>query len=82
MIDPPRPEVKAAIQECKAAGIKTVMITGDHVITARAIGEQLGILNRDDFVLEGRKLESMSLKELDEIVDNVSVLHASHRNIN
>lgn len=73
MIDPPRPEVKAAIQECKAAGIKTVMITGDHVITARAIGEQLGILNRDDFVLEGRKLESMSLKELDEIVDNVSV---------
>jgi P-type Ca2+ transporter type 2C len=73
MIDPPRPEVKAAVKECKAAGIKTVMITGDHVITAKAIASQLGILTRKSKVLEGKALAEMSVEELEEVVDDVSV---------
>lgn len=73
MIDPPRPEVKSAIKECKEAGIKTVMITGDHVTTAKAIGKQLGILNSDNLVMEGSKLESLTVEELEEVVDKVTV---------
>ena len=73
MIDPARPEVKAAVKECKAAGIKTVMITGDHVITAKAIASQLGILTRKSKVLEGKALAEMSVEELEEVVDDVSV---------
>lgn len=73
MIDPPRPEVKAAIKECRDAGIKTVMITGDHVTTARAIGKELGILQPNSIVLEGSKLESMAVEELEEVVDQVTV---------
>ncbi|WP_223588585.1 calcium-translocating P-type ATPase, SERCA-type [Neobacillus bataviensis] len=73
MIDPPRPEVKAAVKECKEAGIKTVMITGDHVITAKAIASQLGILTQKSKVLDGKALSDMSVEELEEIVDDVSV---------
>ncbi|WP_442599444.1 calcium-translocating P-type ATPase, SERCA-type [Neobacillus sp. D3-1R] len=73
MIDPPRPEVKEAVKECKAAGIKTIMITGDHVITAKAIAKQLGILSSNSKVLEGKELAEMSVNELEEIVDDVSV---------
>ncbi|WP_040204908.1 calcium-translocating P-type ATPase, SERCA-type [Neobacillus jeddahensis] len=73
MIDPPRPEVKAAVKECKAAGIKTVMITGDHVITAKAIASQLGILTKKSKVLEGSTLSDMSVEELEEVVDDISV---------
>ncbi|MGG5253008.1 cation-translocating P-type ATPase [Neobacillus sp. SM06] len=73
MIDPPRPEVKAAVKECKEAGIKTVMITGDHVITAKAIASQLGILTSKSMVLDGKALSEMSVDELEEVVDNVSV---------
>lgn len=73
MIDPPRPEVKAAVKECKEAGIKTVMITGDHVITAKAIASQLGILTRKSKVLEGKVLAEMSVEELEAVVDDVSV---------
>ena len=69
MIDPPRPEVKQAVKECKEAGIKTVMITGDHVITARAIAKQLGILTNQSKVLDGNALSEMSVDELEEIVD-------------
>ncbi|MBN8191521.1 cation-translocating P-type ATPase [Bacillus sp. NTK074B] len=73
MIDPPRPEVKQAVKECRAAGIKTVMITGDHVLTAKAIAKQLGILKNKDRVLDGKALNQMEVHELEEIVDEVSV---------
>lgn len=73
MIDPPRPEVKKAVKECKEAGIKTVMITGDHVITAKAIAKQLGILTSTSKVLDGKALSEMEIDELEEIVDDVSV---------
>lgn len=73
MIDPPRPEVKQAVRECKDAGIKTVMITGDHVITAKAIAKQLGILTSKNRVLEGNALSLMSVEELEEVVDDVTV---------
>ena len=73
MIDPPRPEVYDAIKECREAGIKTVMITGDHVITAKAIGKELGLINSNSLVLDGAALDTMSVDELEEIVDDVSV---------
>ncbi|WP_210609875.1 calcium-translocating P-type ATPase, SERCA-type [Priestia flexa] len=73
MIDPPRPEVKQAVKECRDAGIKTVMITGDHVITAEAIAKQLGILPKGGRVLEGHTLNSMSQSELEDVVDDVYV---------
>ncbi|CAH2713320.1 Calcium-transporting ATPase [Neobacillus rhizosphaerae] len=73
MIDPPRPEVKEAVKECKEAGIKTIMITGDHVITAKAIASQLGILTKNSKVLDGKALSQMSVEELEEVVDDVSV---------
>ena len=73
MIDPPRPEVKQAVKECKEAGIKTVMITGDHVITAKAIAKQLGILTNQSKVLDGNALSEMTVDELEEVVDEVSV---------
>ncbi|MEK4441107.1 calcium-translocating P-type ATPase, SERCA-type [Niallia sp. FSL K6-0077] len=73
IIDPPRPEVKQAVKECKEAGIKTVMITGDHVITANAIAKQLGIANNHSKVMEGKELSDLSLKELEDIVEDVAV---------
>lgn len=73
MIDPPRPEVKAAVRECKDAGIKTIMITGDHLITAKAIATQLGILPAGGKVLDGNTLSKMDVEELEEIVDDVYV---------
>ena len=73
MIDPPRPEVKQAVKECRDAGIKTVMITGDHVLTAKAIAKQLGILKSNDRVMDGKALNEMEVEELEEIVEDVSV---------
>ncbi|WP_042348985.1 cation-translocating P-type ATPase [Bacillus massiliigorillae] len=73
IIDPPRPEVKDAVSECHKAGIKTIMITGDHVATAKAIAKQLGILQKDDIVIEGRELNDMSLEDLEEVVEHVAV---------
>ncbi|WP_242144505.1 MULTISPECIES: calcium-translocating P-type ATPase, SERCA-type [unclassified Bacillus cereus group] len=73
MIDPPRPEVKQAVQECKEAGIKTVMITGDHKVTAMAIAEELGILPRNGRVVEGIELANMTVEELEDIVEDTYV---------
>ncbi|MGM7720316.1 calcium-translocating P-type ATPase, SERCA-type [Metabacillus sp. Hm71] len=73
MIDPPRPEVKQAVKECRDAGIKTVMITGDHVITAKAIAKQLNILPTNGSVMEGKDLSALSVEELEEVVDDVYV---------
>ncbi len=73
MIDPPRPEAKAAVAVCKKAGIKAVMITGDHVSTASAIARELGILNEGDLAITGAELDEMSDEELDKKVEQISV---------
>ncbi len=73
MIDPPRAEVKDAVNLCKMAGIKPVMITGDHVITASAIAKELGILNDGDKAITGAELDSMTDSELDSQVESISV---------
>ncbi|MDV2685370.1 calcium-translocating P-type ATPase, SERCA-type [Alkalihalophilus lindianensis] len=73
MIDPPRPEVKDSILECRQAGIKTIMITGDHRLTASAIAGQLGILREGGQVLEGKTLKQMSVADLEGCVDDVDV---------
>src|SRR5699024_1178024 len=65
MIDPPREEAKQAVAKCKTAGIKTVMITGDHKITAIAIAKQLGILEKDEEAITGLELEKMSDADLE-----------------
>ncbi len=73
MIDPPRPEAKQAVEICRQAGIKPVMITGDHVNTASAIARQLGILQEGDEAVTGSELARMSDEELSERVRNISV---------
>jgi Ca2+-transporting ATPase len=73
MIDPARSEAKAAIAKCTTAGIKTVMITGDHSSTASAIARELGILEGTGKVVVGKELEKMSDSQLEELVDTVRV---------
>ncbi len=73
MIDPPRDEVKDAVAKCKSAGIKTVMITGDHKITAVAIAKALGILENETEAITGAQLEEMTDEELKQKVRNYSV---------
>lgn len=73
MIDPPRPESKGAIARAKKAGIKTVMITGDHVVTAGAIAKELGILQDKSEALTGSELHQMTDEELDARVKSLSV---------
>lgn len=73
MIDPPRPEVFSAVQECKAAGITPVMITGDHPKTAVAIARELGILNPGDEVMAGPELAGISMEQLSRKVDQIRV---------
>ncbi len=73
MIDPPREEAKLAVEKCKTAGIKTVMITGDHKITATAIAKGLGILENEEEALTGSELEKMSDEELEKNVRKYSV---------
>ena len=73
MIDPPRPEVFDAIEKCKKANIKVIMVTGDHYLTAKAIGEELKILNPGDKIIEGVDLDKISSEELEKEIENISI---------
>ena len=73
MIDPPRPEAREAVKECRRAGIKPVMITGDHVVTASAIAKDLGILTESDQAVTGAELAQMTDTELDSRVRSIAV---------
>ncbi|OIP73519.1 MAG: magnesium-transporting ATPase [Oscillatoriales cyanobacterium CG2_30_44_21] len=73
MFDAPRPEVREAVKQCRAAGIRPIMITGDHQLTAKAIAEDLGIVRSGDRVLTGKELERMTSQDLDREVSEVSV---------
>ncbi len=73
MIDPPRPEVRDAVAVCRKAGIRPVMITGDHVVTAAAIAKDLGMLREGEATLTGAELAKLSEEELDAQVENISV---------
>ena len=73
MIDPPRLEVPNSIKTCKNAGIRTIMITGDHVITAKAIAKELGIYDENTKAITGTELDNMTDKELDKAVETTSV---------
>ena len=73
MIDPPRPEAKEAVAVCRRAGIKPVMITGDHVVTASAIAKELDILRQGDRAMTGVELDAITDEELDSQVEHISV---------
>ena len=73
MIDPPREGVKEAVATCRKAGIKTVMITGDHIITAKAIAREIGILKPNDLAITGNELDNISQKELEKNIMQYSV---------
>ncbi|MGF2995542.1 cation-translocating P-type ATPase [Lactococcus lactis] len=73
MIDPPRLESKAAVQEARAAGIKPIMITGDHALTAKAIAQQIDIYRDGDKVIDGLTLKSMTDDELSQTIEQISV---------
>lgn len=73
MQDPPREESAEAVSKCKTAGIRPIMITGDHLVTASAIARKIGILDDNGRAVEGREIENLSDEELDEFVSDVSV---------
>ncbi len=73
IIDPPRPEAQEAVAECHSAGIRTVMITGDHKLTAQAIAQELGMLRPGDRALTGRELDDLTPEELTAEVERVSI---------
>lgn len=73
MIDPPRPEAKTAVKLCRKAGIKPVMITGDHVVTASAIASQLGILESQDKAITGAALDAMTDSQLEQEIESFAV---------
>ncbi|HEU4632599.1 MAG TPA: cation-transporting P-type ATPase, partial [Flavisolibacter sp.] len=73
MVDPPRNEVKAAIAECKTAGIRPVMITGDHKQTAASIARQIGLMSENEIVVAGNELDTLNAEELDARVEKIAV---------
>ena len=73
MIDPPREESKQAVEDAKGAGIKTIMITGDHKVTACAIAKQIGIYSEGDLAMTGQELDAMSEEMLDQVLPQISV---------
>ena len=73
MQDPPREESAEAVRKCKTAGLRPIMITGDHLVTASAIARKIGILDDNGRAVEGREIENLSDEELDEFVSDVSV---------
>jgi P-type Ca2+ transporter type 2C len=73
MLDAPRPEVREAVERCRNAGIRAIMITGDHQLTAQAIAQDLGIASVGDRVLSGQQLQRLSQQELEQEVDHVSI---------
>lgn len=73
MMDPPRDEVYEAIEQTKNAGVRTVMITGDHKTTAQAIGRKIGLMNEEDMALTGQELDALSEEELDKKLESISV---------
>lgn len=73
MLDAPRPEVKLAVQRCRDAGIRPIMITGDHQLTAKAIAQELGITNASEHTLTGQEIEKLSQLDLEAQIDRVSI---------
>ncbi|MBI4127195.1 cation-translocating P-type ATPase [Candidatus Peregrinibacteria bacterium] len=74
MMDPPRLDAKESVQKCHEAGIKVVMITGDHALTAKAVAEEIGIIENDgDLIVTGEELKTMSAKQLRGIIDRVKI---------
>ncbi len=74
MIDPPREEVMGAVKQCEDAGIKVMMITGDHPATARAVATQIGLFRKDDRVISGDELEKMDDRSLAEGIENIRII--------
>ncbi|MEM2121997.1 MAG: cation-translocating P-type ATPase, partial [Candidatus Woesearchaeota archaeon] len=74
MIDPPRDEVKEAVLKCKEAGIKVMIITGDHAITTKAIAKQIGLYEEGDIILTGEELDKLSDSELEEKIEKVRII--------
>jgi magnesium-transporting ATPase (P-type) len=72
-MDPPRPETRAAIEECRLAGIRTVMVTGDHKATGLEIARMISLSDEDDLAIDGRELEAMSAEELHRKIDDIAV---------
>lgn len=81
MMDPPREESKAAVEECIKAGIRPVMITGDHKITAAAIAKRIGILKDLSEACEGAEIENMSDEELRDLSRRFLSMQGFRRNI-
>ncbi len=74
MIDPPRDEVKQAILQCEEAGIRVMVITGDHAITTKAVAKKIGLFKKGDIVLTGADVEKMSDSELEEQIDKIRII--------